>query len=187
MHGLLRTGHPSLTTIITSLDEERRCTSAQQRRLSWEARSGAPVRSRLTLSDGVTRHWKAPSLERLIEVLDEPKLAKALMLRRSFAHAFIKLAVLLFSGGATGMVRLSFNLGAISRNELLLHLLQAGVALQPEAFAQHIAFEVMSKPGVRFSFTVDRPLPWLTALVLRWRLQRILKPLRLQNLGSCSP
>ena len=167
------------------VDDQRRGSSGG-RWLFWEAHSGAEARSRLTLVDGRTRHWKAPYLERLVEVLNEPKLAKALLLRRGFASAFVEMAALMFSEPATGMLRFSFNLDAISRNELLLHLLQAEVALRPAPLATHVAFGVTQKAGVRFSLEFERPLPWLSGLMLRWRLQRILKDLHMETLSSSS-
>lgn len=173
-----------MTSIATSLIEDGRRASSQGQWLFWEAHSGARARSRLTLSDGRTRHWKAPSLEQLVEVLNEPKLAKALLLRRGFALGFVEMTALMFAGSATGMARLSFNLGALSRNELLLHLLQAELALCAAPLADHVAFELLPKPGVRFSFEVERPLPGLSGLLLRWRLQRTLRRLNLETLRS---
>lgn len=186
VHGFLRARLSVLTSIATSLGEDRRESASQGRWLFWEAHSGGTARSRLTLADGRTRRWKAPGLERLVEVLNEPALAKALLLRRGFAPALVDIAALMFSGPATGKMMLSFNLDAISRNALLAHLLQAELTLRPASLAAYVAFDVMEKPGVRFAFEIERPLSWSTALVLRWRLDRTLRRLHMESLGPSS-
>lgn len=139
------------------MEEDRRVSGLQERRLRWEARSGAATCSRLTLADGRVGHWKAPDLERLVEALNDPKLAKALLLRRGFASALVDVAALMLDGSSTGIVRLSFNLDAISRNELLIHLLEAEVSLRAPSLAGHVAFAIMQKPGVSFAFEFERP------------------------------
>jgi hypothetical protein len=181
-----RAGFPNLTSIAAPLIEDRRKAPSQPRWLAWEAHSGARARARLTLADGRTRTWKAASLERFVAVLNDPKLAKALLLRRGFALGFVEMAAQMFAGSATGMARLSFNLGALSRNELLFHLLQAEIALRSGPLAHRFAIEIRHEPGVHFSLEVERPLPWLSGVLLRWRLHRTLRRLKLGTLRSAS-
>ena len=184
---MLRVDLLALSSITTSLGEDRRASPSHGRWLYWLGLPGAEVRSRLTLADGRVRRWNAPRLVRLVEALNDPALAKALLLRRGFASVLVDTAALLFSERARGVIRLSFNLGAQSRNELLLHRLNAEVALKPPGLASHVGFAIQETPGVRFSLEVERPLPWLTSLLLRRRLQSGLKRLHMETLRPASP
>src|SRR5262249_28671130 len=150
-----------VTSITTSYGEDRRLSPPQSRRLHWEAHSSGEVSSRLTLADGRVRRWMPGDLSLLVEMLKTPARSRALLLRRGFATSLVDLAQIMVTRGATGYVRLSFNLGARGRNELLLHMLQAEITLKNQDLQRRVQFTLRQGEGIRFDMEVERPLSWL--------------------------